>query len=465
MWAGSIPQIADPQPGNDGTSRVGDASGHYRVKHQLFDVPLGYKQTEVGVIPEDWELRPLREVAEVKTGIAKNTKLVVADPITVHYLRVANVQDGFLDLSEMKRITISKIDLNRYRVLPGDVLMNEGGDLDKLGRGALWKGALDPCVHQNHVFVVHCKNSLEPAFLAAWPSADVGRSYFLVAGKQTTNLASINKTALGGLPVAVPAKVEQRAIAEALSDVDGLLSSLEALIAKKWAIKQAAMQQLLTGNTRLPGFSGPWVTKRIDDLVVVDPENLLSSTDPDFSFNYISLEQVDAGRLLGVSEERFRTAPSRARRVLRHDDVLMSTVRPNLMAHLHFKSQVPKAVCSTGFAVLRTRPGAADAGFLFAHLFGHVVNNRIEKIIAGSNYPAISSSDVRMIELPCPPTVTEQTAIATVLSDMDAEITALERRRDKTRAIKQGMMQQLLTGRVRLVRSARNSGQLGTRVN
>ncbi|HUP21641.1 MAG TPA: restriction endonuclease subunit S, partial [Thermoanaerobaculia bacterium] len=219
--------------------------------------------------------------------------------------------------------------------------------------------------------------------------------------------------------ISVPPIPEQCAISEALSDADRLLGEMKALIAKKRAVKQAVMQLLLTGKTRLLDVGGEWEMKQINNLATVDPENLSSSTDPDFSFNYISLEQVDAGRLLGVSVEVFRTAPSRARRVLRHDDVLMSTVRPNLMAHLHFTSQIPLAVCSTGFAVLRARPDAANAGYLFAHLFGYVVNSRIERILAGSNYPAISSRDVRMIELPCPPTVAEQTAIAAVLSDMD----------------------------------------------
>jgi len=268
-----------------------------------------------------------------------------------------------------------------------------------------------------------------------------------------TSIPYIKKENLANFAYPIPGtETEQRAIAGALSDVDGLIGALEKLIAKKRAIKQAAMQQLLTGKTRLPGFGGEWDTQQIDALATIDPENLSSTTDPNLAFNYISLEDVDAGRLLGSSGQTFKSSPSRARRVLRHDDVLMATVRPNLMAHLHFRSQVPSAVCSTGFAVLRARSGLAAPGFLFAHLFGDVVNEQIEKTLAGSNYPAINSRDVRMIKVPCPPTVEEQHAIATSLSDMDAEIEALEQRRDKTRAIKQGMMQQLLTGRIRLVK-------------
>ena len=260
----------------------------------------------------------------------------------------------------------------------------------------------------------------------------------------------INARNLAWVEIGLPPRHEQQAIANVLMDVDGLLGALEMLIAKKRSIHQAAMQQLLTGRTRLPGFRGAWETKRLGDIADVDLENLTSSTDPEYGFNYISLEQVEAGRLLDYTEETFQTAPSRARRILRRYDILMSTVRPNLMAHLFFRGQISNAICSTGFAVLRCKRHLSTPGFLFAHLFGHVVNRQIDKALAGSNYPAINSRDVQLIEIPCPPEVREQHAIAAVLSDMDDEIAALERRRDKTRAIKQGMMEQLLTGRVRL---------------
>ena len=129
----------------------------------------------------------------------------------------------------------------------------------------------------------------------------------------------------------------------------------------------------------------------------------------------------------------------------------MSTVRPGLMAHLLYCEQIPNAVCSTGFAVLRPKTHLCEPGFLFFHLFGHIVNRQIEKILSGSNYPAINKRDVVCLDIPFPPRIQEQRAIAEVLSDMDAEITALEQRRDKARALKQGMMQQLLTGRTRLL--------------
>jgi type I restriction enzyme S subunit len=456
MMISSPPIGADVEIGAERISGVREARSNYLAQTSVAEVasPVTRKQSAVGVIPKDWQVMQLHEVAQVQSGIAKNAKRQVRNAVDVHYLRVANVQDGYLDLSEMSTLRVSREELVRYAVLPGDVLMNEGGDLDQLGRGSIWRGEFEPCVHQNHVFVVRCRSGLLPEFLNAWTSSTSARRYFLLAGKQTTNLASINKTALGELPVLLPGTDEQRAIAEALSDVDGLLGAFDALIAKKRAIKQAAMQQLLTGKTRLPGYGGSWRSKRLGELADVDPENLPSSTSAGFSFNYISLENVESGRLTAHSEEVFRTAPSRARRVLRTGDVLMATVRPNLMAHLHFQGQIPRAICSTGFAVLRARSGLSDPLFLFAQIFGFVVNSQIEKLIAGSNYPAINSRDVKSLVVPCPPTIGEQSAVAVALSDMDSEISALERRRNKTCAIKQGMMQQLLTGRVRLVQPA-----------
>ena len=254
--------------------------------------------------------------------------------------------------------------------------------------------------------------------------------------------------------ITLPTYDEQVSIAEALSDVDGLIESLESLIAKKRAVKAVAGQQLLTGKTRLPGFCGEWKTKRLGEIANIDPENLSDDTNPDYEFNYISLEQVETGRLHGYTEETFRSSPSRARRKLRHNDVLMATVRPNLMGHLLFNEQLADTVCSTGFAVLRCKDSLSVPEFLFAHLLGSVVNKQIEAVLAGSNYPAISSCDVALVEIPCPPTVREQVAVGTVLSDMDAEIATLERRLDKVRALKQGMMQQLLTGKIRLVDTA-----------
>jgi type I restriction enzyme S subunit len=171
----------------------------------------------------------------------------------------------------------------------------------------------------------------------------------------------------------------------------------------------------------------------------------------EYAFKYISLEEVDRGTLKGWTEQVFAIAPSRARRKIRKGDVLVSTVRPNLQSHCLIQTDLDDLICSTGFSVIRCRSRAAEPPYVFAHLFASFIERQIEALVTGSNYPAINSSDVKRLRILLPPTFSEQTAIAAILSDMDAEIAALEEKLAKARQLKQGMMQELLTGRIRLV--------------
>lgn len=261
----------------------------------------------------------------------------------------------------------------------------------------------------------------------------------------------ISRSALGKIEVPVPAsKAEQSAIATALADFDALLATQDALIAKKRAMKQGAMQALLTGKRRLPGFSGKWMVRRLDQLAKIDSDNLPANTSAGFSFNYIALEHVDRGSLKSSSPQVFASAPSRARRRIIPGDIMVSTVRPNLQSHLLFSGLTGDWVCSTGFCVLRCLSGVAEPGFVYAHFFSEEISLQIEALLAGSNYPAISNADVKKMTIPVPE-YDEQKAIAEALSDMNAEIASLQEQRAKTTQLKQGMMQQLLTGRIRLI--------------
>ena len=163
------------------------------------------KQTEIGPIPESWEVVPLNKCAFVQTGITKGRKIPPEEGIELPYLRVANVQDGYLDLTEMKSITIRKKEKQRYMLEDGDVVLTEGGDFDKLGRGFIWHGQIQNCVHQNHVFAVRPDTSrLSSEFFAYQSQSPYGKRYFLSVAHKTTNLACINTTKLKAFPVLLP---------------------------------------------------------------------------------------------------------------------------------------------------------------------------------------------------------------------------------------------------------------------
>jgi type I restriction enzyme S subunit len=412
------------------------------------EVKPGYKQTEVGVIPEDWNVHTLRSCLSAQPDYGINAPAVPFSDKLPSYIRITDItEDG--RFSPERPVSVRRADADSYYLHDGDMVFARTGA--SVGKSYLYKPEDGRLVFAGFLIRVSPDAAkLVAAYLAGYVTTGPYWNWVRLMSMRSGQ-PGINGKEYGQLPIPLPPTIdEQRAIAGALSDVDGLIGALDQLIAKKRDLKQAAMQQLLTGQKRLPGFHSEWVVKELGKVAEVDVESLGSSTSPDYEFNYISLEDVDAGVLRSSSVQVFGAAPSRARRILRKGDILISTVRPNLKSHLLFTIDAPHWVCSTGFAVVRCREGVTHPGYVFSHLFGYSVSQQIDALLTGSNYPAINSGDVRALGIPVPE-YAEQTAIAEVLSDMDAELAALEQRRDKTRALKQGMMQELLTGRTRLV--------------
>jgi type I restriction enzyme S subunit len=176
------------------------------------DVPMKPSAVDwLGEVPTHWRITTLKHVADIRTGVAKGKDNGTRATIAVPYLRVANVQDGFLDLDEIATIDIPGDDLERLSLRPGDVLMNEGGDYDKLGRGCIWEGQITPCITQNHVFAVRPRE-ISSQWLNAIISAAYAQFSFKSRSKQSTNLASISSTNLMQLPVLLPSADEQAQI-------------------------------------------------------------------------------------------------------------------------------------------------------------------------------------------------------------------------------------------------------------
>ncbi|MEU9108516.1 restriction endonuclease subunit S [Streptomyces xanthophaeus] len=159
---------------------------------------------------------PLEDVSLVTQGITLGKEVPGGSSVELPYLRVANVQDGLIDTADVKRIRVLVGDVDRYRLREGDLLITEGGDYDKLGRGAVWDGRIDPCLYQNHVFRVRCDSRMDPNFLAAYVASSEGRRYFLSVAKRTTNLASVNSSQVRRMPIPCPEIKQQEEILEVL---------------------------------------------------------------------------------------------------------------------------------------------------------------------------------------------------------------------------------------------------------
>jgi type I restriction enzyme S subunit len=404
------------------------------------EVRPGYKQTEIGAIPEDWEVSPLEEFTSfISYGF---TNPMPTSESGIYMITAKDINYGRIEFDTARCTTVEayrNLLTAKSRPEKGDLLLTKDGTL---GRLALVDDRT-VCINQS-VAILRPNSKAVPQFLKVLLEAPAYQIRMLEDSGGST-IKHIYITIVNQMPVAVPpTKAEQEAIAEALSDADSLIESLEQLIAKKRHLKHGAMQELLRPKDG-------WVVKELQEISEIDPESLGVNTRPSYAFKYISLEDVDRGMLLGWSEEIFSTAPSRARRKVKKGDVLISTVRPNLQSHYLIEIDWNDLICSTGFSAVRCRPCVAEPRYVFECFFSFAIERQIEAIVTGSNYPAINSSDVKRLKIPVPPTFSEQTAIAENLSDMDAEIAALEAKLAKVRQIKQGMMQELLIGRIRLV--------------
>jgi type I restriction enzyme, S subunit len=170
----------------------------------------------LGKVPEHWTVGSLRWYASIQGGLAKGKDYEGRKTVTLPYLRVANVQNGFLDLTEVKEIEVLETDIERYSLRSGDVLMNEGGDNDKLGRGAVWAEQISPCLHQNHVFAIRTNDQLLSQWLATFTQSQQAQTYFYLNSKQSTNLASISASNVMNMDLPIPNVNEQKQILEYL---------------------------------------------------------------------------------------------------------------------------------------------------------------------------------------------------------------------------------------------------------
>lgn len=206
-------------------------------------------------VPKNWNLVGLKRVAEIQSGLTLG-KEYDGPLIERPYLRVANVQDGHLDLTEVTTIEVPLAVAQRVSLRAGDVLMTEGGDLDKLGRGTLWTAEVPDCLHQNHIFAVRCfGHKLMPAFLAYLTASQYGRDYFEATGKRTTNLAATNSTKVGQFPIPLPPLSEQRAICAHLEDklthLRQVVDCIQGQIGVLTDYRKSLIHEYVTGQRRV----------------------------------------------------------------------------------------------------------------------------------------------------------------------------------------------------------------------
>jgi type I restriction enzyme S subunit len=414
------------------------------------EVKPGYKKTEIGVIPEEWKVKPLGEIATVTAGgtpSRANPKYWDGD---VPWVTTSEVD--FCTISHAEQL-ITKEGLNNSaaKLLPrGTLLMALYGQGKTRGKVGIL--GIDAATNQACA-AISLKNSASHEFIFYF----LASQYDIIRKMSNTgNQENLNGALVRSILILLPPLPEQRAIAEALCDVDGLLGGLDRLIAKKRDLKQAAMEQLLTGQTRLPGFHGEWENMCLGDLFTF--KNGLNKGKEFFGFGTPIVNYMDVFANPGIYCSMLEGRVSLTREEINNFDVRRGDVlftrtseTPEEVGMSSVILDEPDQTVFSGF-VLRGRPKNerlcnAFKAYCFRSPF---VRNQITSK-ASYTTRALTNGRILSAVVLSVPAFPEQAAIAAVLTDMDAEITTLEQRREKTRALKQAMMQELLTGKTRLV--------------
>jgi type I restriction enzyme, S subunit len=411
------------------------------------ELKAGYKQAEVGVIPEDWRVCGITDICmDIFLGLTTKVDYVQSNGVPL--IRAKDINTGRLLFDEALQISKQQHqELTKYRrAEKGDILVSKSGTL---GICALVDTDIEFSIYES-IIVMKCDAETCDSRFLLWLMRFESTQYRLLEETVGSTVGHLNLLNFRKLVVPITKMEEQLAIVAALSDVDALITALDRLIAKKRNIKQAAMQELLTGKRRLPGFCNKWEAKRIRDIATI----ATGSTPPtkersNYGEEYLFVSPVDLGKgkFIFTTEKRLSKAGFMISRQFPKGSILFTCIGSTIgkvgiaPVELTSNQQINAIFPSTNYL----------SDYLYYSLC--LLAPKIRAMASEQAVPIINKAQFSNTIVMFPQLI-EQIAITAILDDMDSEIAALEIRRDKTRALKQGMMQELLTGRIRLVQGA-----------
>lgn len=423
----------------------------------------GYKQTEAGVIPEDWLAGELGDIKPFVTSGSRGWARYYSERGSV-FIRITNLfrESIYVDLSDLRFVKIPDIGSEgaRTQLDSGDLLISITADIGIIGY--VDDRVPKPAYINQHIALVRVPHDKTDSKFIAYFLASEGPQKAFRSGTDQGAKAGLNLNAVRKIQVVFPPLPEQQAIAIALSDIDALLAKLDQLLIKKRDLKQAAMQELLTGKRRLPGFTEEWQTVPLGN--VANPNQQWSFTGGPFGSNLKSSDYTDEGiriiQLQNIGDGEFRNDYEIYTSANKANELLSCNIYPGEIILSKMGDPVARAcivpafhnrylMCSDGIR-LAVDTNRFNTYFVYTQINAPDFRDRAANASTGSTRKRIGLTELRKLELNLP-NLPEQKAIARILSDMSADISTLEIRREKVCALKYGMLQDLLTGRIRLV--------------
>ncbi|MFI7138943.1 restriction endonuclease subunit S [Streptomyces massasporeus] len=391
----------------------------------------------------------LSDLAEVTGGVTLGRTIPDAASVELPYLRVANVQDGYIDTADLKTVRVLQSEVQRYAVRKGDVLITEGGDFDKVGRGAVWDGRISPCLHQNHLFRVRCRPAkLLPEYLAIYLASTEGRQYFLSIAKQTTNLASINSSQLKAMRIPWRRLEDQRRVVTVLEAVAAQERAIEVAIDKLQIVRRGALMSLMPSVAAIAPVKG-FVRGPLRDFVPTVEYGISTAlTAESMGTPVLRMNNLRDGHA-DVDDLRYLPgrAPNHLR--LRSGDVLFN--RTNSIDHVGksvlWRGELPEATFASYLVRLVPDRRKLLPGYLVEWLQHPLVRQRIRAIATVAVQQVnVNPTRLRELEIDVPEDLSLQRRVVDTLAAFDMRIEEQRREQMKLRELKVGLTGDLLSG-------------------
>lgn len=415
----------------------------------------GYKQTEVGRFPESWSVKELGDFAPFITSGSRGWANYYSEFGDV-FLRITNLSRSWLypRLDDLKFVSLPKGDSEgaRTQLKDGDLLISITADIGVVGY--VNAKVPKPAYINQHIALVRLDpSSVNSLYISYFLASANGQALFRAladsGAKAGMNLSTVRKI----LTVAPPSLDEQKAIADTLSDTDDLIESLEQLLTKKRQIRQGAIQELLTGKRRLAGFSGEWIKKSLGECLLASPDYGINASAVPYSDRlptYIRITDI-------TEEGRFAPAPlvsvahpCAEKYYLNEGELVFARTGASVGKSYLYKTSDGVLVFAGFLIRVRLDPSILDSVFFAYFVQTNIYWGWVKLMSMRSGQPGINSKEFSQLPLSVP-SVTEQVAICSIISGIESEVVAIETKLQKTRHLKQSMMQELLTGRIRLV--------------
>lgn len=415
----------------------------------------GFKDTEVGLFPEDWEIARLGDCLElIRNGTTrKQNKDSLGYPVT----RIETIADERIDSGKMGYIAdLSDGEVGRYRVEKGDILLSHINSEPHLGKSAIYEGSPPILIHGMNLLLIRArKDSLNPYFLNYLFNFYRLKGIFIGLASRAVGQSSINQGRIKTLKIFHPPLPEQRNIARVLSTIQRAVEQQDKIIGATKKLKKSLVQKLFTEGlngeeqkeTEIGLVPKSWEVVRLGEVVEkarqTDPRK-----NPDNRFKYIDVSGI-SNKFFQIKEYFGKDAPSRARKLIETGDIIFATVRPYLKRVAIVPETLDGEICSTAFCVVRCKRELADPTFIFNYLVTDTFVDKTTELQRGSSYPAVTDKDVlnqRVLLSPLP----EQQEIARILNTVDRKIEAEERRKATLKELFRTMLHKLMTGEIRV---------------